>query len=78
MIERRRRFRFLRESFDALAIVGEIVRKNFESDVASEAFVVRAIDIAHAAGADQRIESIRSDGRSGRKCLAHSFGDLER
>ena len=60
MIERRQQARFAREPGAALRIGGEVRGQNLDRDVATEPAVARAIDLAHAAGAERRDDRCRS------------------
>lgn len=53
MIQRRQRVRFAPEARHALGVVRERFGKNLEGNVAIEFGVARAIDLAHATGAEQ-------------------------
>ena len=52
MVERRERLRFALEAREPLRIGGERGRQDLDRDVAIELGIARAIDLAHAAGAD--------------------------
>ena len=67
MVQRRGGARFLLEPPVQVRIGGESCGENFEGDVASEARIARAIDLAHAAGTDQGNDFIVIDARPGRK-----------
>ncbi len=58
MIERGEHARFAFEQGAALRIGGEGWRQDFNRNVSSERVVVRSIDFAHAADAEQRAECI--------------------
>ena len=53
------------EPREPIGIPGHVVRAHLERDVAPEPRVARAIDLAHAAGTEQRDDFIRSEGASG-------------
>ena len=65
VIERRERPRFAREAGAALGVGGEVGRQDLDGDVATELAVARAIDLAHAAGAE------RGDDRVGPELTIH-------
>ena len=58
VIERRERPRFAREAGAALGIGGEVRGQDLDRDVATELAVARAIDLAHAAGAERRHDRV--------------------
>ena len=53
MVQRREHFGFALEAGEAFGIVGEARREDFDRDVALQPRVARAIDLAHAAGAER-------------------------
>ena len=65
MVERRRDARLALEPRQAIRIAGDAGRQDLDRDVASEARVARAIDLAHAAGPDGRHDLIRTKARTG-------------
>ena len=67
VIQRRERSRFPLESIDPLRIQEEGVRKDLDRHVATKLRVVRAVDLAHAAGPEGGQNLVRPD----------SGGDLE-
>ena len=54
MVERGEQARFAREAGAALGVGCEVRRQDLDRDVAPELAVARAIDLAHAAGAERR------------------------
>ena len=57
--------RFALESREPIRVVGERVGQDFQRDVAFELRVARAIDLAHASGADGGDDFIRAETRAG-------------
>ena len=68
MIERREQTRFALEPREAIGAAGECARQDFDRDVAPELRVARAIDLAHAAGADPRLDLVDAQTAS---CEVH-------
>ena len=60
MIQRRSRSSFLRKSLQAIVIAGERSGKDLDGNGAVEAGVVGAIDLAHSACADRRLNFVRA------------------
>lgn len=60
-------FSFAFEAGDALGVGGEGGGQDFESDIAAEAGVAGAVHLAHAAGAERRLDFVRAELGSGRK-----------
>ena len=54
MIERCEELRFALEARDAFGVIGQCRGQQLQRNVAAERGVARAIDLAHAAGAEQR------------------------
>jgi hypothetical protein len=52
MIERGEQLGFAAEPREPFGIIGDLRRQHFERDVAMQSGVPRAVDLAHAAGAD--------------------------
>ena len=52
---------FALESRAPVGVLSEGRRQYFDGDVAAEAVVVRAIDLAHPAGADRAEDSVRTE-----------------
>ena len=53
MVEAARRARLTPEPFEALRVGGVGCRKDLDGDVAPDAWIVRAVDLAHTSRADQ-------------------------
>jgi hypothetical protein len=70
MTERRCSARFLGEAAYALAIAGELGRKNLECDFTIERTVVGAVDVAHRSRSDEGGDAVARDGRAGRERIA--------
>ena len=64
MIERREHLRLASQAREALGIGRDRCGQNFYRDVAAQLEVARAIDLAHAALAEQREQLIGSESRS--------------
>ena len=60
VVERRQQARLAREARSTLGVGREMRRQDLYRDVASELVVARAIDLAHAAGAERRNDRVRS------------------
>ena len=65
MVEHPRRPRFLLESAQRLGIIDQRPREDFDRHVAGEARVLRAIDLAHPAGADGGNDFVGAERRTG-------------
>src|SRR5688500_7601801 len=52
MVKRRERPGFLLKSFQPPSVAGELARQNFERHVTGQSWVMRAIHLAHAPGAN--------------------------
>ena len=63
MIQRRERARFAIEPREPAGITRERVRQDLDRDLAAELAVARAVDLAHAADADQRLHLIAAERR---------------
>jgi len=61
VIERRERLRLALEPRHALRVVGERVRQDLDRGIAMQPCIARPIDLAHAAGADQRDDFVGTD-----------------
>ena len=61
MVERREQARFAREAGAALGIGREVRRQDLDRDVTTELAVARAIDLAHATGAERRHDRVRAE-----------------
>ena len=68
MVQRGRRTRLLLEAVEPVGVGGKGGREDLDGDVPAEARVARAIDLAHAAGADERDDLIRAEAGAGREC----------
>jgi hypothetical protein len=64
MVKRGYRPRLLLKATQAVAIAGEGFRKNFQSDIAPQARIFRAIHFSHAACAKRRQDFIRAKFRA--------------
>ena len=64
MIERRCRLRFLDEAATTALIGDAVGGQHFDRDVASQPWVPRAIDLAHAPGADQTENVVGAEPRT--------------
>jgi len=67
MIQSRRCPRFLFESAQAFGIGGECRRKHFDRDLPMQPWIVRAIHLAHAAGAESGHHFVWAEMRAGRE-----------
>ena len=67
VIQRGERLRLAREAGEAIGIGSERLRQDLDRDVAIEPRVARAIDLAHAAGAEQRDDFVDVETRAGRE-----------
>ena len=65
MIQRPGRLRLTLKSRQTIVIRDEIVGKNFDGDITSDANVTRAINLPHAARPDQRDDLIAAEVRAG-------------
>ena len=72
MIEGRQRLGFAREPCEAISVVGERVRQDFERDLAIELRVTGAVHLTHATFADQRGHFI--DAEAGARCKRQTAG----
>ena len=61
MVERRQHLRFALEPREPFGIGGEQIRQDFDGDVAIELRVAGAVDLAHAALADQRDDFVDAE-----------------
>ena len=69
MIQRRQRLRFSCEPSEAFRVVREGLGQHFDRDVTVEPGVAGAVDLAHAACAEEREDLIRAERRAG--CERH-------
>jgi hypothetical protein len=67
VVQRRRRARLLLEALAPVRVGGELRREDLDGDLAPEARVSRAIDLAHPSGAERREDLERTEARSGRE-----------
>ena len=67
MVQRREQLRLALESRDAIRVGHKGVGEDLDRDVATELRVARAIDLAHAAGAEWRDDFIGPESRTGSK-----------
>ena len=65
MIERGEQSRFALEARRAIGVRGERRRQNLQRDVALKLGIARAIDLAHAAGSEQRDDFVRAEPGAG-------------
>ena len=70
--------RFGLEPLDALRVGGAGAGQSFDRHVPAEARVPGAIHLAHTAGADQAVDLVGAEPRSGRQHLAHRLISLLR
>jgi hypothetical protein len=66
MIQRCEDLCFTLKPRQAIGIVGERPRQDFQRDVAAELCIPRALDLAHAPGAQGRQNLIRAEACAGR------------
>src|SRR5437867_1175086 len=78
MVERGGGPRFLLKAAEAIGIGRELRGQDLDGDIASEARIARAVDLAHAAGANGRDDLIRAEPRAGRECHAPSYYSARR
>ena len=67
VIERGEDLRLAREPRQPLAVAGEAGRQHLDGDVALQAVVARAIDLAHAAGPDRSDDLVVTECRARRQ-----------
>ena len=65
MVQRRQRLGFALEARQPLGVVGEGLGQDLDRDVATQLGVGRAIDLAHAAGAEGGDNFIRAEAGAG-------------
>ena len=68
VIERRQRAGLAFKSGQPLGIADERIRQDLDRHVALQFRVARAVDLAHSAGSDQRLDFVRADARM---CAQH-------
>jgi hypothetical protein len=66
MIQRRERLRLAREPGEAFGVERERLGENLDGDLAIEPGVGRAIDLAHAAGAERGLDLVGAEASAGR------------
>ena len=69
MIERRKDARFLAQAGHAIPVRDEFGRQNLDCHVSSQIVVVGAVNLAHAAGADQRKEFVLFQAAPGQRSI---------
>src|SRR5450759_2759487 len=74
MVERRQHLRFTAQARESIGIGGERVRQNLQRDVAIELGIPRAVDLAHAARANERQDFVYAETGAG--CEGHSGARL--
>jgi hypothetical protein len=70
MIERREELRFAAEAGEILGIAGDGRQQDLDRDMPAEDRVAALVDLAHAAGADARLDVIGADATT-REALGH-------
>ncbi len=78
MRQRRDGARLTRQPGDGVGIVAQMGREDLDRDVAPEPRVVRTIDLAHAARAEERDDPVRAEGRASRNHWPMSVGMIAR
>ena len=73
MVQRREGLGFACESSEPFGVTREESRQNFDRDVTIELGVPRAIDLAHATGANQRDDFVRAEAGSGGQTHKHQM-----
>src|SRR5689334_12261223 len=68
MVQCRDGSRFLLEAPQPLGVLGETRRQYLDRDFTSQPRILRAIHLAHAAGADRAHHFVRAEFRSCREC----------
>ena len=68
MIERSDCAGFARESLEPCLVVCDLGAQKLQCDVATKPRIVSAIDLAHAARAERRLDDIVADARAGADC----------
>ena len=74
MVERREDARLALEPGPAIAVGGECLRQNLHGDVALQARVSCAIDLAHPTGADTLVEFVDTEATSGQLSIHKDEG----
>src|SRR5579864_1901162 len=67
MVQGGQRLGFAREALEAIRIRGEEIRQDLDGDIAVERRVLRAVDLAHPAGAELGNDFVRTDVGTRRK-----------
>jgi hypothetical protein len=80
MVERREHSRFAFEARQSIGMPGERRWQNLDGDIAPELRIVRTVDFAHAARAEQRVQAIPAKQLPGhvRQRVRSIGGELER
>ena len=65
MVQRRGRAGFLLESLEAIEVGTECAGQYLDRNLTPEPRIARAIDLAHAAGAERRDDFVRPEARAG-------------
>ena len=73
MVQRRENLRFPFETAEPIGVVGKGGGQYLDRDVAIEPGIARAIDLAHAAGAEGREDFIGTEARAGGQGQAVSW-----
>jgi hypothetical protein len=60
------------EASDEVRVARAGARQRLDRDVASQPRIVGAIDLAHAAGADQAVDLVRAEPRARRERVVHA------
>src|SRR5579864_4416034 len=74
MVQGGQRLGFAREALEAIRIRGEEIRQDLDGDIAVERRVLRAVDLAHPAGAELGNDFVRTDVRTWRTPAIRSHG----
>ena len=67
VVDRGERFRLASEAVEPRAIACDVGRQHFDGHIAPQPRIARAIDLAHAAGAQQREDFVEAKASAGRK-----------
>ena len=65
VVQRREHSRLALETGEPIRVAGERTRQDLDRDVAPELRVVSAVHLAHAARADQRLQVVSAERRTG-------------
>jgi hypothetical protein len=63
--ERGDRFRLALEALEGRGVAGELLREELDRHFASQAWIPRAVDLAHAAGTERSEDLVGSEARAG-------------